>query len=83
MVEQTKAAEEARKAATAERLPTLTFNGDYGDIGTTLAHFARDRGRHGYAGRATIQGVRATRRGQVAQAQLDTQRAELSDKNAQ
>jgi outer membrane protein TolC len=28
MVEQTKAAKEQRKAATAERLPTLTFNGD-------------------------------------------------------
>jgi len=36
MVEQTKAAEEQRKAATADRLPTLTFNGDYGDIGVNL-----------------------------------------------
>jgi hypothetical protein len=38
MVEQTKAAEEQRKAATADRLPTLTFNGDYGDIGVNLSH---------------------------------------------
>jgi outer membrane protein TolC len=38
MVEQTKAAEQQRKAATADRLPTLTFNGDYGDIGVNLAH---------------------------------------------
>ncbi len=38
MVEQTKAAEEQRKAATADRLPTLTFNGDYGDIGVNLRH---------------------------------------------
>jgi len=37
-VEQTKAAEEQRKAATADRLPTFKFDGDYGDIGTTLAH---------------------------------------------
>jgi len=33
MVEQVKAAEQQRKAATADRLPTLNFAGDYGDIG--------------------------------------------------
>ena len=38
LVEQTKAAEEQRKAATAARYPTLNFDGDYGDIGPTLGH---------------------------------------------
>jgi len=38
MVEQTKAVEQQRKAATADRLPTLKFDGDYGDIGVTLSH---------------------------------------------
>ena len=38
MVEQTKAAEHQRKAATADRLPTFSFNGDYGDIGVNLAN---------------------------------------------
>jgi outer membrane protein TolC len=83
MVEQTKAAEEARKAATAERLPTLTFNGDYGDIGTTLAH------SHG-AGDATgtlavplFKEFALRGEAQAAQAQLETRRAELSDRNAQ
>jgi outer membrane protein TolC len=83
MVEQVKAAEEERKAATAERLPTLRFDGDYGDIGTTLAH------SHGTGDAAGTLAVPIFRefalRGeaQAAQAQLDTQRAELSDKNAQ
>lgn len=83
MVEQTKAAEEQRKAATAGRLPTLKFEGDYGDIGVNVAS------SHGTGNAAGTLSVPAFRefalRGeaQVAQAQLDTQRAELSDKNAQ
>jgi outer membrane protein TolC len=83
MVEQTKAAEEQRKAATADRLPTLRFNGDYGDIGVNVAH------SHGTGDAAGTLSVPAFRefalRGeaQMAQAQLDTQRDELSDKNAQ
>jgi len=32
-LERVRAAQRARKAASAERLPTLAFNGDYGDIG--------------------------------------------------
>ena len=31
-------AAENRKAATAERYPTVSFNGDFGDIGQTLGH---------------------------------------------
>ena len=38
LVEQAKAAEEQRKAAAAERLPTVKADADYGDIGTTLSH---------------------------------------------
>jgi outer membrane protein TolC len=33
-----KGAAENRKAATAERYPTIAFNGDFGDIGQTLGH---------------------------------------------
>jgi outer membrane protein TolC len=36
--ELTKGAEENRKAATAERYPTISFSGDFGDIGQTLGH---------------------------------------------
>jgi outer membrane protein TolC len=83
MVEMTKAAEETRKQATADRLPKVTFNGDYGDIGPTLGH---SHGTGDATGTLTVpvfaefalRGV-----AQQAQAQLDIQRAELSDKNAQ
>jgi outer membrane protein TolC len=83
LVEQEKAAEEQRKAATADRLPTVKINADYGDIGTTLAH------SHGTADASATLSVPVFKefalRGeaQQAQAQLDTTKAQLSDKNAQ
>jgi outer membrane protein TolC len=83
LVEQTKAAEQQRKAATAERFPTFKFDGDYGDIGTTLAH---SHGTGDATGTLTVPLFKEEEfRGaaQQAQAQLDTQRAQLSDKNAQ
>jgi outer membrane protein TolC len=83
MVEQIKAAEQQRKAATADRLPTLNFEGDYGDIGTTLSH---SHGTGNAAGTLSVPlfreyGLRGE--AQIAQAQLDTAQARLSDKNAQ
>jgi outer membrane protein TolC len=36
--ELTQGAAENRKAATAERYPTISFSGDFGDIGQTLGH---------------------------------------------
>ena len=83
MMEQVKAAEQQRKAATADRLPTLTFNGDYGDIGVN------PKTSHGTGNAAGTLNVPLFReyglRGeaQQAQAQLDTAQARLSDKNAQ
>jgi outer membrane protein TolC len=83
MVEQVKAAEQQRKAATADRLPTLTFAGDYGDIGVN------PKSSHGTGDAAGTLSVPLFRefglRGeaQMAQAQLDTAQAQLSDKNAQ
>jgi len=83
MVEQTRAAEEQRKAATADRLPTLKFDGDYGDIGTTLSH---SHGTGDATGTLSVPlfkeyGLRGE--AEVAQSQLDTERAHLSDMNAQ
>ncbi len=83
MVEQTRAAEEQRKAATADRLPTLKFDGDYGDIGTTLAH---SHGTEDLTGSLSVPVFKEfALRGEAlqAQAQLDTQSAQLSDKRAQ
>ncbi len=83
MVEQTKAAEEQRKAATAERFPTVKFAGDYGDIGVNVRH---SHGTGDAAGTLSVPlfkeyGLRGD--AQVAQAELDTQKAQLSDANAQ
>ena len=83
MVEQVKAAEQQRKAATADRLPTLTFNGDYGDIGTTLSHSHGTGDATGNLGVPLFREYGLRGEAQVAQAQLDTARAQLSDKNAQ
>jgi outer membrane protein TolC len=81
--EQTKAAIEQRKAATADRYPTLKFDGDYGDIGTTLAH---SHGTEDATGTLSVPVFKEFElRGEAlsAQAQLDTQQAQLSDKSAQ
>ncbi|MGA7245882.1 MAG: TolC family protein [Terracidiphilus sp.] len=83
MVEQTVAAEEQRKAATADRYPTVVFNGDYGVIGVNLG---TSHGTGDAAGTLSVPlfreyGLRGE--AQVAQSQLDTQNAQLSDLNAQ
>ncbi len=83
LVEETAAAAEQRKAATAARLPAVEANADYGDIGATLAH------SHGTVDATASLSVPVFEefalRGlaQQAQAQLDTAQAQLSDKNAQ
>jgi outer membrane protein TolC len=83
MVEQTKAYEEQRKAATADRYPTVKFDGDYGDIGVNVR---KSHGTGDASGTLSVPvfkeyGLRGE--AQVAQAQLDTQKAQLSDLNAQ
>ena len=83
IVEQNAAAVQERKAATADRLPTLVFNGDYGDIGVNVNH---SNGTGDAAGTVSVPlfkeyGLRGE--AQVAQAQLDTVQAQLSDKKAQ
>jgi outer membrane protein TolC len=83
MVEQTRAAEEQRKAATADRLPTLTFNGDYGDIGVTLDHSHGTGDATGTLSAPLFKEFSLRGEAQIAQAQLDTARAQLSDSNAQ
>jgi outer membrane protein TolC len=83
IVEQTKAAEEQRKAATAERLPTLKFNGDYGDIGATLSHSHGTGDATGTLSAPLFEEFALRGEAQVAQAQQDTAQARLSDKNAQ
>ena len=83
MMEQARAAEEQRKAATAERLPTVTVSGDYGDIGVNL------KSSHG-TGDATgaikvplFKEFQFRGEAEIAQSQLDLSKAQLSDKGAQ
>jgi outer membrane protein TolC len=83
MVERAKAAEEQRKAATADRLPTLRFDGDYGDIGATLAHSHGTGDAVGTLSAPLFKEFALRGEAQIAQAQLDVAQAQLSDKNAQ
>ena len=82
MVEQAKAAEEQRKAATADRLPTVKFAATMATSAPTWP-LARHRGRHGHAQRSDLQGVRPPRRGPACAGATRHSQAQLSDKNAQ
>jgi outer membrane protein TolC len=83
MLEQTKAAEQQRKSATADRLPTLKFDGDYGDIGVNLSHSHGTEDVTGTISVPVFEEFALRGEAQVAQAQLDVVQAQLSDKNAQ
>jgi outer membrane protein TolC len=83
MVEQAKAAGEQRKAATADRLPTLAFNGDYGDIGVNPSTSHGTGNASGTLSVPLFKEFALRGEAQQAQAQLDTAKAKLSDKNAQ
>jgi outer membrane protein TolC len=83
LVEQAKAAEDQRKAATADRLPVLKANADYGDIGTTLSHSHGTVDATGTVSVPVFKEFALRGEAEQAQAQLDTAKAQLSDKNAQ
>ena len=83
MVEQTRAAELQRKAATADRFPTFAFNGDYGDIGVNVAHSHGTGDATGTISVPLFKEYGFRGEAETAQAQLDTVRAQSSDKSAQ
>jgi len=83
MVEKTDAATEQRKAATAERFPKLTFNGDYGDTGTTLSHSHGTGSASGTLSVPLFREYALRGQAQQAQAQLDVAKAQSSDAQAQ
>lgn len=83
MVEKTQAATQQRKAATADRYPKVVAEGDYGLIGV---NFGSSNGTGNAQATLTVPifkeyGLRGE--AEVAQAQLDTQQAQLSDMKAQ
>jgi outer membrane protein TolC len=83
LVEETEAAKEMRKAATAARFPTLKVNGDYGDIGVNVAHSHGTGDASGTLSVPLFKEFALRGQAQEAQAQLDMEQARLSDKKAQ
>ena len=83
MAEQTEVSVEQRKAATYDRLPTVKAQADYGDIGVNVRH---SHSTFNAAGTLTIPIFKEAQfRGEaeIAQAQLDVQRDQQSDLDAQ
>jgi outer membrane protein TolC len=83
LVEQTAAAAEQRKAATAERLPTVEAKADYGDIGVNVGNSHGTGNATGSLSVPLFKEFALRGQAEQAQAQLDTDRAQLSDKKAQ
>ena len=83
MMEQTKAAQEMRKAATADRYPVLSANGDYGDIGVNVRHSHGTVDGTGQLSVPVFKEYELRGEAEQAQAQLDNSKAQLSDLNAQ
>jgi outer membrane protein TolC len=81
--QQVKAAELNRKAATAERFPSVSFSGDYGDIGPTLGHSHGTFDAVGSASVPLFEEAKLRGDARQAQAQLDSQKAQLSDLRGQ
>ncbi|MGB8258942.1 MAG: TolC family protein, partial [Terracidiphilus sp.] len=77
------AAAEQRKAATAERLPVLAAEADYGDIGVNVRHSHGTGDASGTLSFPLFREFALRGQAEQAQAQLDTNRAKLSDGQAQ
>lgn len=81
--EQVAAADNARKAATDERLPTITFNGDYGDIGINPNHSHGTGDAVGSLDVPIFEEAKLRGDARNAQSQLEQLRARLSDLRGQ
>ena len=79
MAEQLKAAEAGKKAAFDGQLPTASFSGDYGDLGTTPAHSHGTYTATGQISAPILQIAKTRGDEEVAGAQYDQTKAKLSD----
>lgn len=77
--EQVAAADSARKAATAERLPTISFTGDYGDIGINPNHSHGTGDAVGSLDVPIFEEAKLRGDAKQAQSSLEQARARLSD----
>jgi outer membrane protein TolC len=80
---QVKSAESARSAATAERYPTISFAGDYGDIGVNPANSHGTGNVTGTLDIPVFEEARLRGDAQQSQAQLEQKRAQFSDIHGQ
>jgi outer membrane protein TolC len=78
-----KSAERARSAATAERYPTISFEGDYGVIGANLSNSHGTGDATGTLSVPVLEEGKLRGDAQQAQAQLETKRAQFSDIHGQ
>ena len=83
MQEQVVAAQHARSAATAERYPTVSFDGDYGDIGVNFANSHGTGNATGTLDVPLFEEAKLRGDAKQAQSQLDQKRAQLSDLQGQ
>ena len=83
MQEQVIAAQHARKAATAERYPTVSFNGDYGDIGVNFGNSHGTGNATGSLDVPLFEEAKLRGDAKQAQSQLDQKQAQLSDLQGQ
>ena len=81
--EQVAAAEHARKAATDERLPTVGFSGDYGDIGVNVEHSHGTVDATGTLDVPVFEEAKLRGDAKQAQSQLDQEKSRLSDMEGQ
>lgn len=81
--EQVTAAEHARKAATDERLPTVSFSGDYGDIGVNPSTSHGTGDAVGSLDVPIFEEAKLRGDAKQAESQLEQQRARLSDMRGQ
>ena len=77
--EQVSAAEHARRAATDERLPVVSFSGDYGDIGVNVEHSHGTFDATGKLDVPVFEEAKLRGDAKQAQSQLEQARAKLSD----
>jgi outer membrane protein TolC len=83
MEQQVEAGDRARKAATDERLPTVSFSGDYGDIGINPSHSHGTGDAVGSLDAPIFEEGKLRGDAKQAQSQLEQARARLSDMRGQ
>ena len=77
--ERIRGAESQKKAAIAEQYPTVSFNGDFGDLGTTVGHSHSTYTATGEVSAPILQIAKTRGDEEVADASLQQQRARYSD----